>query len=329
MQRCRFDHATRAHEPPLRRHRGDRVRRRPLLGRGQRHRARQPPGRARGPLLLRSGRRQRRPRPRRRGGGPRRHRAPVRALHPRADRPRRGADADRGGHHAPRDGAAGGRLLRLPRPRPLDGRRHGHQRQDDRDPAAGRPAQCDRASDQRDGDAVGHTDDARGDRGAAGPGRGARPPEVRRPSSRGGDGGVEPRAGAVARRGHPLRRGRLHQPQPRPSRLPRVDGGVLRGEGDALHAESRAARCRPRRRCLGATAPRARPHPDRRRAPRRRHRRRAASRALRVHLARAAHQHAAHRCHQRRQRARWRPRPRSPSRNWDSDPRRSDAPWPT
>ena len=142
MQRCRFDHATRAHEPPLRRHRGDRVRRRPLLGRGERHLARQPPSRARGPLLLRPRSRQRWARPRRRGGGPRRHRAPVRALHPRADRPRRGADADRTRHHAPGDGALGGVLLRLPSPRSPDGRRDRHQREDDGDTAAGRPARA-------------------------------------------------------------------------------------------------------------------------------------------------------------------------------------------
>ena len=278
MQRCRFDHVTCAHEPPLRRHRGDRVRRRPLLGRGQRYLARQPPGRPGRPLLLRARTRQRRARARRGGGGPRCHRSPLRALHSRAHRAGRGADPDRTGHHAPRDGAAGGCVLRLPGPRPVDDRRDGHQRQDDRDPVAGRPSQRGRPAHQRHGDAVGDAHDARGHRGAADSGRSARPPEVRRTASRRGDGGVEPRARPVARRGHPLRCGGLHQSESRPSRLPRDDGGVLRGEGDALHPEPRAARRRPGRRPVGAAAPGAGPHPDGRRAPRRCHRRGAAAR---------------------------------------------------
>ena len=85
------------------------------------------------------GRCQRWARPRRRGGGPWRHRPPVRALHSRADRPGRGADPDRAGHHAPGHGPAGRRLLRLPRPRSVDDRRDGNQRQDDGDAVAGRP----------------------------------------------------------------------------------------------------------------------------------------------------------------------------------------------
>ena len=206
------------------------------------------------------------------------------------------------GHHAPRHGAAGSRVLRLPGPRPLDGGRDGHEREDDRDPVAGRPAQCGRPPDQCHGDAVGHADDARGNRGAAGAGRRARPPEVRRPTPRRRHGGVEPRAGPVARRGHPLRRRGLHQPEPRPSRLPRDDGGVLRGEGAAVHAEPRAAWRRQRRRPVGPAAPGARPHPDGRRPPRRRQRHRAAPRPLRVHLARAADHHPADGGHQRRQR---------------------------
>ena len=52
----------------------------------------------------------------------------------------------------------------------------------------------------------------------------------------GGDGGVLPRAGPAPGGRHRLRRGRLHQPEPRPPRLPRDDGGVLRGQGVAVHA---------------------------------------------------------------------------------------------
>ena len=60
--------------------------------------------------------------------------------------------------------------------------------------------------------------------------------------------------------GDPLRRARLHEPDAGPPRLPRDDGGLLRGEAAALHRATRAAGGRQRRR-------RARP-PARRRAAR-------------------------------------------------------------
>ena len=59
------------------------------------------------------------------------------------------------------------------------------------------------------------------------------------------DGGVVARAGAEARRPRPLRRRRLHQPDPRSPRLPRRHGVVLRGQAPAVRA---AAGRRDRRR---------------------------------------------------------------------------------
>ena len=57
----------------------------------------------------------------------------------------------------------------------------------------GRPARRDRSSDERHGNVVRDTDHPRGHRGAARAGRCARPPEIRRPSSCGGHGGIESR----------------------------------------------------------------------------------------------------------------------------------------
>ncbi len=55
------------------------------------------------------------------------------------------------------------------------------------------------------------------------------------------DGGLLARAGPAPRRRDPLRRRRLHQPDPGPPRLPRRHGGLLRGQAAAV-------RCRRRRR---------------------------------------------------------------------------------
>ena len=49
------------------------------------------------------------------------------------------------------------------------------------------------------------------------------------------DGGLQPRAGDGPGRRRGLRRRRLHQPRPRPPRLPRRRRGLLRGQGDAVH----------------------------------------------------------------------------------------------
>ncbi len=53
----------------------------------------------------------------------------------------------------------------------------------------------------------------------------------------GGDGGVQPRAGAGAGARPHLQRGRLHQPDARPPRLPQGPGGVLPGQAQALRGE--------------------------------------------------------------------------------------------
>ena len=58
----------------------------------------------------------------------------------------------------------------------------------------------------------------------------ARPLPRRRAAGR-GDGGVVARAGSAPRRRHAVRRRRVHQPRPRPPRLPRHDGALLRGQG--------------------------------------------------------------------------------------------------
>ncbi len=71
-----------------------------------------------------------------------------------------------------------------------------------------------------------------------------------------GDGSVQPCADPGARRRHPLRGRRIHQPVPRPSRLPPDHGGLLRGQGATVRPGVAAARparggvrrrrCRPR-----------------------------------------------------------------------------------
>ena len=56
------------------------------------------------------------------------------------------------------------------------------------------------------------------------------PRDARRRRPRVRDGGLLARARAAARRRHPLRRRRVHEPQPGPSRLPPRHGDVLRGQ---------------------------------------------------------------------------------------------------
>ena len=96
------------------------------------------------------------------------------------------------------------------------------------------------------GDSVGlAAHDAGGRRGLALRGAGAR---SRRDAP--GDGGLEPRARAGARRRVQLRGRRLHQPHPGPPRLPRHDGRVRRGQAAAVHRALAACRGRQRRRCV-------------------------------------------------------------------------------
>ena len=54
-------------------------------------------------------------------------------------------------------------------------------------------------------------------------------------------GGLQPRARAGSRRRRRLRRRGLHQPGPRPPRLPRRRRGLLRGQGVAVHPRARAS----------------------------------------------------------------------------------------
>ena len=77
--------------------------------------------------------------------------------------------------------------------------------------------------------------------------RGARPARPLRDDARARrqrlrDGGLQPRAGDGTRRRRRLRRRGVHQPRPRPPRLPRRRRGVLRGEGRAVHPPARPAR---------------------------------------------------------------------------------------
>ena len=87
---------------------------------------------------------------------------------------------------------------------------------------------------------------ARGARPAA-----ALPPDGRRRRHGLRDGGDLDRAGAGAARRDAVRRARVHEPDAGPPRLPRLDGGVLRGQARALRAGrprrgQRRRRVRPR-----------------------------------------------------------------------------------
>ena len=85
---------------------------------------------------------------------------------------------------------------------------------------------------------------------------------------RGRHGGLQPRPRARPGRRRPLRRRRLHQPRPRPPRLPRRPRGLLPGQGAALRrprAPPRSSRSTTRP-AAGWPAPRRRRR-DRRRSP--------------------------------------------------------------
>ena len=118
-----------------------------------------------------------------------------------------------------------------------------------------------------------------------------------------GHGGVEPRTGAGSSRRHPLRRRRLHQPQPRPPRLPR----------DAWRSTSRPRRrsSRPGAPCEAWSTPTTRgasvcssaaASPRCPSSGQRRHRHRPAARPHLLHLAGSARRHSVDRSRQRRQR---------------------------
>ena len=103
----------------------------------------------------------------------------------------------------------------------------------------------------------------------------------------GGDGGVVDRARPGPGQRHPLRRGAVHQPDARPPRLPRHDGRLRRGQGEAVRLAGtrgrggqhrrrvRRAHCGPRActRCARALLrrERRRHHRDRHRDDGRRH----------------------------------------------------------
>ena len=73
------------------------------------------------------------------------------------------------------------------------------------------------------------------------------------------DGGLQPRAGDGPGRRRRLRRRGVHQPRPRPPRLPRRRRGLLRGQGRALHARAGPARPGQRRRRVRPPAGSTRP----------------------------------------------------------------------
>ena len=153
-------------------------------------------------------------------------------------------------------GPAAATLLRRPVPRARDRRGHGHERQDDDgvpaslDPRGGGPAAG--AADEhraarRRRAAPDRAQHARVDRPAAAVPRDAR---RRRPFVR--DGGDVDRGRPGTSRRHAVRRARLHEPHAGSPRLPRDDGGLLRGEARALRAGR--ARRRQRRRRVGEAA---------------------------------------------------------------------------
>ena len=241
----------------------------------------QPHGRHRFALRRPPRRPRRRRRIHRRRGTGRRRRGPHdarvgreradRTMHPARIRPRRD-----------RRGPDRREFLRQPRVGAHAGRRHRHQRQDDRcphhpapPPRGGRALRPHRHSrDRRRVRARPRNDDhtAR-DRDQPQPRDDGR---VRVRFGR--DRGFEPRAGAAPRRRASLPGRGLHQPHGRPPGLPRLDGRVRVGQGPALRvARARIRRDRQRRRSVvRAHAPRlrratARLRP-RRRLPRRDHR---------------------------------------------------------
>ncbi len=130
-------------------------------------------------------------------------------------------------------------------------RRHRHQRQDDRRHARGEMLARSGVRSLVIGTLTGAPHHTRVDR-PAGPALG-----LRRRRRRGGrDGGVVARAGAAPRRRGALRGRGVHQPRPRPPRLPRHRRALLRGEGDPVRARPCGHRDPQRRQSARPAAPR-------------------------------------------------------------------------
>ena len=127
-------------------------------------------------------------------------------------------------------------------------RGHRHEREDDDD----LPARGDLPRRRACGPGVigttGARVDGRADPARANDPRGARPPSAARADARRGRGGAwrwrsrRTRSTSTGWTACGLRRGRLHEPLAGPPRLPRVDGGVLRGEGARCSRRPRAPR---------------------------------------------------------------------------------------
>ena len=100
---------------------------------------------------------------------------------------------------------------------------------------ADRPARH-RQADRRRRGRGGRAHHARGDRPA-----GRLPRRCSTPATRLRDGGLLARAGAAPRRRDPLRRRRLHEPDPGPPRLPRRHGGLLRRQAPAVRSQRSAS----------------------------------------------------------------------------------------
>ena len=207
---------------------------------------------------------------RRRHGAARRARArPARHASPGRRRPRRARPRGR-------------RVLRPSVPAAALPRRDGDERQDHRHvPARGdRPGRGPARGPDRDGRRARRR---RAPAPRANDARGRRPPGAPRPHARRGRAhgrarGLVARARSASRRRDVVRRRVLHEPEPGPPRLPRLDGVVLRGQGAPVRPDPHCGRGRQRRRPERAGD---RPPRERRRAARahvRRLRRTAAAR---------------------------------------------------
>ena len=127
-----------------------------------------------------------------------------------------------------------------PAARPGGGGGHGHERQDHLDLPGAVDARGGRPALRADRDHRG-PGGRRGGRAAPhDPGRARAAPALRRHARRGRprlrDGGLVARAGPAAHGGDPVRGGAVHQPDPRPPRLPPHRRGLLPGQAGALRA---------------------------------------------------------------------------------------------
>ena len=187
-------------------------------------------------------------------GGPGGRRGLRRAGHREGRRGRRGRGWRPGGVPGPVDhrqrrapGARAPRVALPRRPEPADarGRHHRHQRQDHHVVPRAGGDRGRRHPVRPDGHGAVPGRPRRARRGAdhaGGPGRAADAARDARRRLRGvRHGGLVARAGAQARRRHPLRRGGLHEPDARPSRLPRRHGAVLRRQAAAVRRCCRTA----------------------------------------------------------------------------------------